>query len=296
MAWRTVLIENPSKLSLSKNQLIIKQDHLISLPIEDIDTLIIDSYGTTLTSNLIDSLSTNKVNVIICDAKHHPSSLVLPYAQASRGAKIARAQITISEPFRKQLWQINIKQKITNQANVLEKFFGDDSGLRELARTVRSDDAGNHEALAARIYFSKLLEDATRRQPTWYNSALNYSYAIVRGSLARSVASHGLIASVGINHHSELNQFNLVDDLIECFRPIVDDFVLSNFPLMQINEAPRHLRSEDRHTLIDINNQYGIILDKRYKIKDMTNVTVESFIKAILNKNATELLLPQPLL
>lgn len=296
MAWRTVLIENPAKLYLSKNQLIIKQDHLISLPIEDIDTLIIDSYGTTLTSNLIDSLSANKVNVIIYDAKHHPSSLVLSYAQASRGAKIARAQIAMSEPFRKQLWQINIKQKITNQANVLEKFFGDDSGLRELARTVRSDDAGNHEALAARIYFSKLLEDATRRQPTWCNSALNYSYAIVRGSLARSVASHGLIASVGINHHSELNQFNLVDDLIECFRPIVDDFILSNFPLMQTDETPRHLRPEDRHILIDINNQYGIILDKRYKIKDMTNVTVESFIKAILNKNATELILPQPLL
>lgn len=234
--------------------------------------------------------------LIICDAKHHPSSIVLSYAQASRGAKIARAQIAMSEPLRKQLWQINIKQKITNQANVLEKFFGDDSGLRGLARVVRSDDVGNHEALAARIYFSKLLEDATRRQPTWYNSALNYSYAIVRGSLARSVASHGLIASVGINHHSELNQFNLVDDLIECFRPIVDDFVLSNFPLVQINEAPRHLRSEDRHALIDINNQYGIILDKRYKIKDMTNVTVESFIKAILNKDATELVLPQPLL
>ena len=122
MAWRTVLIENPAKLSLSKNQLIIKQEHLISLSIEDIDTLIIDSYGTNLTSNLIDSLSANKVNVIICDAKHHPSSIVLSYAQASRGAKIARAQIAMSEPLRKQLWQINIKQKITNQANVLEKF------------------------------------------------------------------------------------------------------------------------------------------------------------------------------
>ncbi len=70
------------------------------------------------------------------------------------------------------------------------------SKLRKLAATVRSGDVSNNEGVAARIYFDVLLGDATRRQSMWHNSALNYAYAIVRGTIARSVASRGSLLSL----------------------------------------------------------------------------------------------------
>ena len=51
--------------------------------------------------------------------------------------------------------------------------------FEKCASEVKSGDSTNRESLAARDYFSQLLDDATRRQPMWYNSALNYSYSLV---------------------------------------------------------------------------------------------------------------------
>lgn len=295
MAWRVVVIENPSKLSFKDNKLIIKKDDEVALPLEDIDSLIIDNREIILTANIISALSHLDINTIICDEKHLPATIILPHGQASRGAKNARIQLNMGEALRKQLWRKNVIQKIQNQAAVLRKNdFGIEADkLYKLASTVRSGDVGNNESIAARIYFDSLLGDATRRKPMWHNSALNYGYAIVRGALARDVAARGLITEVGINHHSELNQYNLVDDLIETFRPLVDNYIIDSVaPLHVGDEYDSNLSKDDRHKIIDIINQYGIIIDKRYTIKHLTGMVVESFINAISEDNVELLALP----
>lgn len=292
MAWRVVAIENPAKLSFKDNKLIIKQGDEVALPLEDIDSLVIDNREIILSTNIISALSHFGVNTIICDEKHLPSTVILPHGQASRGAKNARIQLNMGEALRKQLWRKNIIKKIKNQAIVLRKndFSVEADKLDKLASTVRSGDAGNNESIAARIYFDRLLGDATRRKPMWHNSALNYGYAIVRGALAREIAARGLVTEVGINHHSELNQYNLVDDFIETFRPLVDDYIINSVAPLHIgDEYDSSLNKDDRHRVIDIMNQHGIILDKRYTIKYLTGVVVESFINAI-SENDTELL------
>ena len=58
MAWRVVVIENPARLSLRDNQLVIAQETEATLPIEDIDALILDGYGMTATTNLLTALAT----------------------------------------------------------------------------------------------------------------------------------------------------------------------------------------------------------------------------------------------
>lgn len=292
MAWRVVAIENPAKLSFKDNKLIIKQGDEVALPLEDIDSLVIDNREIILSTNIISALSHFGVNTIICDEKHLPSTVILPHGQASRGAKNARIQLNMGEALRKQLWRKNIIKKIKNQAIVLRKndFSVEADKLDKLASTVRSGDAGNNESIAARIYFDRLLGDATRRKPMWHNSALNYGYAIVRGALAREIAARGLVTEVGINHHSELNQYNLVDDFIETFRPLVDDYIINSVAPLRIgDEYDSSLNKDDRHRVIDIMNQHGIIIDKRYTIKYLTGVVVESFINAI-SENDTELL------
>lgn len=295
MAWRVVAVEKPAKLSLRDNKLVIRQDGEVSLPLEDIDSLLIDSREVVLTANILAALAEFKVNTLICDEKHLPATIILPHGQASRGAKNARLQLGISEPLRKQLWRKNIIQKINNQAAVLRKHNYTDVAARlsKLASTVRSGDVSNNEGVAARIYFDTLLGDATRRQPMWYNSALNYAYAIVRGTLARSIACRGLITELGINHHSELNQYNLADDMIESFRPLVDDYVLSKVsPLHLGDKYDASLSKTDRHLLLDVINQYGIIIDKRYTIKHLTDMTVSSLVDSFLDDNPESLSLP----
>ena len=203
MAWRVIGIQNPSRLSLRDNQLAITQDEEVSLPIEDIDALILDSYGITTTANLLTELATNSTTVVICDEKHLPASVLLPYSQHSRQAKVSRLQLNMSQPLKKQLWQRIVMQKISNQADVLQHFSLNDMPLRQYAVQVKSGDSTNRESIAARTYFDQLLDDATRRKPIWHNAALNYGYAMVRSHIARHIAARGLVASQGIFHHSE---------------------------------------------------------------------------------------------
>lgn len=293
MAWRVIGIQNPSRLSLRDNQLAITQNEEVNLPIEDIDALILDSYGVTTTANLLTELATNNTTVVVCDEKHLPASVLLPYSQHSRQAKVSRLQLNMSQPLKKQLWQRIVMQKISNQADVLQHFSLNDMPLRQYAVQVKSGDSTNRESIAARTYFDQLLDDATRRKPIWHNAALNYGYAMVRSHIARHIAARGLVASQGIFHHSELNSFNLADDLIEPYRAVADLFVLERLAPLHIGKQDTSLTRQDRQMLVDILNYYVIIQNKRFTLKHAVEKTVESFIESMGAKEASKLLLPK---
>ena len=252
MAWRVVAIENPARLSVRDNQLVIAQEMESTLPIEDIDALILDNYGSTITTNLLTALATKGTTTVICNEKHLPASVLLPYSQHSRQAKVSRQQLSMSQPLKKQVWQQIIISKITNQADVLRSRGLDDSTLRSLANDVKSGDTSNRESIAARIYFDQILGDATRRKPIWHNAALNYGYAMVRSHIARHIAARGLVASQGLFHHNELNSFNLADDLIEPYRAVVDMHILENVAPHHTGDPDSSLTKHDRQLAIDI--------------------------------------------
>lgn len=291
MAWQVIGISNPAKLRTRDNQLIIEQENKVSIAIEDIDALIIDSH-VTCTSKLLTALAGKGTTVVICDEKHLPTSVLLPYSQHSRQAKVSRQQLAMSRPLKKQLWQQIITQKITNQADVLAGFQLDDSLLRKHIGEIKSGDSTNRESLAARTYFSRLLDDATRRKPMWHNAALNYGYAMVRSHIARHIAARGLVASQGIFHHSELNSFNLADDIIEPYRPVVDKFVLEKVAIFHASRADSSLSKQDRQAIVDILNYNVIINNKKFTLKHAVERTVESFVDSIETKEASRLLLP----
>lgn len=293
MAWRVIGISNPAQLSAKDHQLVVKQGETVSVPIEDIDALVIDSYGITLTTTLLTELATSSTTVVICDDKHLPASVLLPYSQHSRQAKASRQQLAISQPFKKQLWQKIIIRKILNQAAVLDKFNYDNTALLELTSKVYSGDSTNRESLAARLYFSKLLDDATRRKPLWYNAALNYGYAMVRSHIARHLAARGLVVSEGIFHRSELNSFNLADDIIEPFRPLVDNYIVGQLAPLHMGDPDASLSKLDRERIVDILNIRVIIDDKKYSLKHAVERTVESFVQSIEAGESSLLELPK---
>lgn len=296
MGWRVVSIENPAHLSLDRGSLVVKRDEIAKLPIEDIDVLVIDNYAVTMSANLLGELATNNVAIIICDSHHTPCSITEPLSQHSRQAKVSQMQINMSQPLRKNLWQIVVKQKIINQAAVLSKFgYSETAGkLIKLVTEVRSGDTTNRESIAARLYFADLFDDATRRRPTWYNSALNYTYAVIRSVVARSIAARGLVPSLGLFHHSELNSFNLADDLIEPYRAFADDYVLSIIATRHIGDTTDvSLSRDDRRLAIDILNNYVTIKNKRFAVRDAIDITVESLVQAIGESTPAKLELPR---
>jgi len=56
---------------------------------------------------------------------------------------------------------------------------------------------------------------------------LNYGYAILRAIVARSLVGAGLFTALGIHHRNKYNPYCLADDVMEPYRPYVDDLVLT---------------------------------------------------------------------
>ena len=154
------------------------------------------------------------------------------------------------------MWQEVVKAKINNQAAVLQALDLDGAKkLQEIAKQVQSGDAKNAEAYAANLYWKYLFEKFNRSDESDIrNSALNYGYAIVRGAMARAVVGAGLLPCFGIHHANKLNQFNLVDDLMEPFRAFVDYKVA----LMEWTEVKELTAELKKHLVIILNKNIFI--------------------------------------
>ncbi len=234
MAWRSVVITQPASLRVAQNAMEVEQETgTVRIPLEDISVLILDQPQLQLSSRLLAACSEQQIAVITTDASHHPNGVLLSHAPHSRGLKVLRAQIEMSQPRRKRLWQYIVQGKIRNQADVLSTQGHDTVArrLEALARSVKSGDSGHAESQASQLYFKPLFGPGfVRKRECLHNAALNYGYSIVRSCLARTLVAFGFITNLGLHHRSELNRFNLADDLIEPFRPLVDIHVRERFP------------------------------------------------------------------
>jgi CRISPR-associated protein Cas1 len=252
MSWRSVVIANPAALTLEDRALRIRQENREArVMLEDIGVLVLDHPQISLTAPLLAACAQAQIAVITVDESHLPNGVLLPYLPHSRALKVMTAQLALSQPARKRLWQRLVQFKIDNQAAVLAKHTHHAAArrLRRLSEETRSGDPDNCEAQAAQVYFRTLIHpNFGRLQNRFYNAALNYSYAVVRAALARSLVGYGFLPAFGLFHHSEQNAFNLADDLIEPYRPFVDAYVLQHYP----EEPDRELAPQDKGRLVAI--------------------------------------------
>lgn len=137
----------------------------------------------------------------------------------------------MKKPLAKRIWQSIVKRKVENQAACLTLAGSEgEQALKNLVDNVESGDRSFVESQAARMYFKFLYGSTfTRSSDNLINAALNYGYAIVRGQVARSLSAYGFLPSIGLQHHSEVNNFNLADDFMEPYRPVVDLLVAKEF-------------------------------------------------------------------
>lgn len=252
MTWRSVVITKPARLSFKNRALVVEQEgEKASVPLEDIAVLVLDTPQVVLTSQLLSACVEAGIVTITVNAMHTPNGVLMPYLSHSRALKVMRLQMALSVPAQKRIWQSIVQQKLRNQAAVLE--FRDSQMLARqvlnLVAQVRSGDPDNFESQGAVIYFPALFYSGfTRRYDCFYNAALNYCYSIVRSAIARSLVSYGFLPAFGLHHRNELNAFNLADDLIEPYRPLVDAWIVKNYPL----QPERELTPQDKATLVSI--------------------------------------------
>ena len=263
MIKKTLCFSNPIYLSLRNAQLVlhvpevetnktlpeaIKKEAERTIPIEDIGVVILDNRRITITSGVMEALLENNCAVITCNQKSMPVGLLLPLCGNTTQNERFRSQLEASLPLRKQLWQQTIKQKILNQEHVLRINTDKETNcMRIWSNDVRSGDPENLEARAAAYYWKNLFINYPNfvrdREGTPPNNLLNYGYAILRAIIARALVGSGLLPTLGIHHHNRYNAYCLADDIMEPYRPYVDQLVLDIIQCnLEISDITRDLK------------------------------------------------------
>ena len=231
MLKRILFFSTPYCLSLRNGQMIIHTreapDQRKSIPIEDIGFVVLDDQQISITLPLLNALSDNNVAVILCGETRMPNAMLMNLDSNRTQGENYRAQIEASEPLKKGLWKQIIEAKIRNQAALLQKLERDGDKLKPYYMNVKSADADNREGIAAKIYWTELFgsEFYRSREGSPPNNLLNYGYTILRAAVARAIMGSGLFPALGIFHRNRYNAFPLADDLMEPYRPYVDEIV-----------------------------------------------------------------------
>ncbi len=254
MAFRIVMIENDVSIHLKYNNLLInKGDGDIWIPLDDISVIVLDNLKIQFTVRLMSMLAEYNIAVIICNVEHLPIGFYCSYDNYGRISKTIGFQISKDDIFYNKFWKKIIYQKISNQKQVLAMLeFPTDiiEKLNSYIETLEDGDTSNREAHAAKVYFNALMGKSYSRgnEDILLNSGLDYGYAVLRAYIARLCVAYGLNSQLGIHHKNEYNRFNLVDDLIEPVRPIVD------FYSYQILKDSDYFTAEHRRKLVNILN------------------------------------------
>lgn len=296
MIKKTLCFSSPVRLSLRNGQLVIrlpevdsndtlpdafKQQAEVTKPIEDIGVVVLDHRQITITTGAMEALLENNCAVITCDSRSMPVGLLLPLSGNTTQSERFRDQIDASLPLKKQLWQQTVQQKITNQASVLAECTGTEVGcMRAWARDVRSGDAENMEARAAAYYWKNLFPDipdfVRGREGVPPNNLLNYGYAILRAVVARALVSSGMLPTLGIHHHNRYNAYCLADDIMEPYRPYVDELVVQ---IARQESIPEMLTKELKAKMLAVPTLEVIINDKRSPLMVAVTQTTASLYK-----------------
>lgn len=254
------------------NIVIHKGENKYTLPLSDIGIIVLDGMATSITTRLLSACSYYNVVLVICDKKHLPVGMYLPFNQHSRTVKIINKQIRWSSEKKDRLWEQIIKYKIDNQSKVMYHYTNNEERyllLQNYIKEVKLGDETNREGHAAKVYFNTLLGNGFYRDNDCIeNAMMNYGYAIVRSYIAKAILSYGYNPAVGIFHKNEYNAFCLADDILEIFRPVVDAYVIH---YLLNNGKTEFLTQEIRAYLINILSKRSLFEGNYQKISTIIN-------------------------
>lgn len=287
MNFINLFVSQEYKVSIKNNSLYLCGEEERNFPLEDIGVVMIENNRCAITAKALSKLSQVGAVVFVCDDRGYPASILLPINTYYRPLLNYKLQVSISKPRQKQLWKNIIERKIYNQATCLIKNHKDGGKLFDLAQSVFSGDVDNKEAQASAYYFPALFgKGFSRDQDNIINSCLNYGYALVRGLISRHICARGFLPCLGIFHSNTYNAYNLSDDLIEPFRPIVDYFVYNN-----LHNLGDEFNSQSKKVLFTMLNLEVFSGKERHVLSYAVEREVESIIAYYSGKDT--LILPE---
>lgn len=292
MVWRSDVVSNPAKLKREHFSLVVEQEESARVPFEDIAVIVLNHPEITLTHPVLSACGEYGISLFSTGDNHQPNGVFTAFLTHTRATRMLRLQLGIDRPTAKRAWADIVRTKIANQAQCLRLAGkGESERLESLRRRVRSGDPDGMEAQAAAHYFPRLFgRGFDRSQESWTNAALDYGYAVLRGAIARGIVAHGMLPSIGLFHASEQNAFNLADDLIEPFRPLVDLYVSQQ--LRARRSESEDLSSTDKIGLVSLLN-----IDIRMPAGEMTvlaaiELATESLLRVLEGDGESGLALP----
>ncbi|SFH58211.1 type II CRISPR-associated endonuclease Cas1 [Planctomicrobium piriforme] len=286
------IAEHPARLRVERHQLIIDTGGaLAKVPIEDLAVLVVSHPQVSYTQAVLNELIAAGGAFLTCDDRRMPSGLLLPMDGNVIQTERFQKQIALSQPRRKQLWRQLIRGKVRMQATLLQERLGTDHGLGLLVPVIRSGDPSNVEAQAARRYWGALFGSDFRRDrdAADHNRMLNYGYAVLRAATSRAVVAAGLHPTIGLHHHNKYNSFCLADDLMEPYRPIVDQGVAK---LMDGLEAVPEMTQMVRADLLGALTEPVKVQGEARSLFDALSRTAASLVQCIAGESR-ELVLPE---
>ena len=279
MSWRTVVISNNAKLDYQIGYMVVRGEKTTKIHLNEIGMLIVESTAVSMTSYLLSELIKNKIKVVFCDEKRNPcSELVSYYGSHDTSSKI-RKQIEWTKDDKDHIWTEIVSEKIKQQALMLQRYQKEEANmLFEYMEEVEFGDITNREGHAAKVYFNTLFgKKFTRTDENPINAALNYGYGIILSIFNREIVSSGYLTQIGLFHDNMFNQFNLSSDLMEPFRPLVDQFV--------VELKPEKFETEEKRIMLELLNKEVEICGKMEVVTNAIKIYCRSVFDALNDRD-----------
>lgn len=282
MAFRTIVVKNRCKLEYSLNYLVCRGDEEKRVLLDEIEILIIQNIGISLTCALLSALIEKKVKVIFCDAKSNPQSELIPYFNNYSNYKKIKQQISFTDDIKNKVWKQIIYKKIFYQMKVMQKKNIENyKKLEQYLNEIEDGDISNREGHAAKVYFNSIFGKDFFRGDDFnpINKYLNYGYSIIASAINREIKIFGYLTELGIHHIGETNPFNLSYDFIEPLRPLIDIQVINN----NVNEE------NYKDYFIKMLSTQVFVNDNKMFLDNAIHLYVQSLFSALCKGNTKEI-------
>ncbi|MGN1176479.1 MAG: type II CRISPR-associated endonuclease Cas1 [Roseburia sp.] len=270
------MVSKSAKLDYQMGYMVVRQEETTKIFLNEISTVVIETTAVSITGTLLCELVKNKIKVIFCDEKRNPSSELMPYYGSHDTSAKIRNQIAWNDDIKATVWTEIVTEKIRKQKELLERIGKDEEAmlLQNYIKEIQYGDSTNREGHAAKVYFNALFgKEFTRTADCNINAALNYGYSILLSSFTREIVANGYITQLGLFHDNMFNQFNLASDLMEPFRPIVDELVYD----MELGTFEK----EEKMKLVNILNQTVRINDRSEYVNNAVKIYCKSIFDAL---------------
>lgn len=253
MIKQTLMFTSPVCLTLKDRQIVITfkdNKDTVTRPIEDIGFVVIENPQVSISVPLLNELADHNVSVVFCDKKLMPKTMLMTLEGNTTQQESYRCQLDASAPTKKNVWKQLVECKIRNQALLLNKVGRNGDVLKQYYMNVKSGDTDNREGAAAREYWGRIFDEGFKREREGLppNNLLNYGYTILRAAVARALIGSGLYPAFGVFHRNRYNAFPLADDVMEPYRPFVDEIVYH----LYYDDAVKELDNQSKGKLLRV--------------------------------------------